>query len=122
MKKLNSIISKIRNFYKRAKFISKRILRYCIISFTVCIGSAVVLRLINAFLGINTPSIGWYIIPASLVGLVLTMFMTVLNYQKVFKKPTKKKSVTKANTKQKVRKKSSPAVSTPEREYRRKVS
>ena len=87
-------------------------------SFIISYGSAVVLRVINAFLDINTPDVWWYFVPATLVGLGLSIIMLFVNGDKIFRKPAKKKVVSKP----KVRKKSTPAVSTPEREYRRKVS
>lgn len=111
MKKLGSII-------KMVKRSSKKILKYTAMSFIICYASAVVLRVMNAFLGANTPDFWWYFVPATLVALALSGLMVLANFDKVFRKPTKKKAV----AKQKVRRKSAPAVSTPEREYRRKVS
>lgn len=111
MKKLGSKIKMI----KRS---CKKILKYTAMSFIICYFSAVVLRVINSFLGTNTPGFWWYFLPASLVAGVLSVLMVLANVDKVFRKPTKKKAV----AKQKVRRKSAPAVSTPEREYRRKVS
>ncbi len=111
MKKLGSIM-------KMVKRSSKKILKYTAMSFIICYASAVVLRVINAFLGANTPDFWWYFVPATLVALALSGLMVLANFDKVFRKPTKKKAV----AKQKVRRKSAPAVSTPEREYRRKVS
>lgn len=111
MKKLGSIM-------KMVKRSSKKILKYTVMSFIICYASAVVLRVMNAFLGANTPDFWWYFVPATLVALALSGLMVLANFDKVFRKPTKKKAV----AKQKVRRKSAPAVSTPEREYRRKVS
>ncbi|WP_270838725.1 hypothetical protein [Peptacetobacter hiranonis] len=111
MKKLGSIM-------KMVKRSSKKILKYTAMSFIICYASAVVLRVMNAFLGANTPDFWWYFVPATLVALALSGLMVLANFDKVFRKPTKKKAV----AKQKVRRKSAPAVSTPEREYRRKVS
>lgn len=103
---------------KMVKRSSKKILKYTAMSFIICYASAVVLRVMNAFLGANTPDFWWYFVPATLVALALSGLMVLANFDKVFRKPTKKKAV----AKQKVRRKSAPAVSTPEREYRRKVS
>lgn len=103
---------------KMVKRSSKKILKYIAMSFIICYASAVVLRVMNAFLGANTPDFWWYFVPATLVALALSGLMVLANFDKVFRKPTKKKAV----AKQKVRRKSAPAVSTPEREYRRKVS
>ena len=111
MKKLGSIMKMVRRS-------SKKILKYTAMSFIICYASAVVLRVMNAFLGANTPDFWWYFVPATLVALALSGLMVLANFDKVFRKPTKKKAV----AKQKVRRKSAPAVSTPEREYRRKVS
>ena len=111
MKKLGSIM-------KMVKRSSKKILKYTAMSFIICYASAVVLRVMNAFLGANTPDFWWYFVPATLVALALSGLMVLANFDKVFRKPTKKKAV----AKQKVHRKSAPAVSTPEREYRRKVS
>lgn len=111
MKKLGSIM-------KMVKRSSKKILKYTAMSFIICYASAVVLRVMNAFLGANTPDFWWYFVPATLVALALSGLMVLANFDKVFRKPTKKKAV----AKRKVRRKSAPAVSTPEREYRRKVS
>lgn len=111
MKKLGSIM-------KMVKRSSKKILKYTAMSFIICYASAVVLRVMNVFLGANTPDFWWYFVPATLVALALSGLMVLANFDKVFRKPTKKKAV----AKQKVRRKSAPAVSTPEREYRRKVS
>lgn len=111
MKKLGSIM-------KMVKRSSKKILKYTAMSFIISYASAVVLRVMNAFLGANTPDFWWYFVPATLVALALSGLMVLANFDKVFRKPTKKKAV----AKQKVRRKSAPAVSTPEREYRRKVS
>ena len=103
---------------KMVKRSSKKILKYTAMSFIICYASAVVLRVMNALLGANTPDFWWYFVPATLVALALSGLMVLANFDKVFRKPTKKKAV----AKQKVRRKSAPAVSTPEREYRRKVS
>ena len=111
MKKSGSIVKIIKRSLKK-------ILKYTAMSFIICYASAIVLRVINAFLGANTPDFWWYFIPASLVALGLSALMVLANADKVFRKPTKKKAV----AKQKVRRKIAPAVSTPEREYRRKVS
>ena len=111
MKKLGSIM-------KMVKRSSKKILKYTAMSFIICYASAIVLRVMNAFLGANTPDFWWYFVPATFVAFGLSVLMVLANFDKVFRKPTKKKAV----AKQKVRRKSAPAVSTPEREYRRKVS
>lgn len=103
---------------KRIKRSSKKVLKYTAMSFIICYGSAIILRIINAFLGTNTPDFCWYSIPATIAGCVLSILMIFANSDKIFRKPVKKKAVTKQN----VRRKSTPAVSTPEREYRRKVS
>ena len=96
----------------------KKMFKYTAMAFILSYGSAIIVRLINAFLDINTPDFWWYLVPATLVGMGLSFFMILANSDKIFRKPVKKKAVSKQN----VRKKSTPAVSTPEREYRRKVS
>ena len=111
-------LKRLRAKVKSIKRTCKRIFKYTAMSFIISYGSAVVLRVINAFLDINTPDVWWYFVPATLVGLGLSIIMLFVNGDKIFRKPAKKKVVSKP----KVRKKSTPAVSTPEREYRRKVS
>ena len=111
-------MKKLRTKVKSIKRTCKKIFKYTAMSFIISYGSAVVLRVINAFLDINTPDVWWYFVPATLVGLGLSIIMLFVNGDKIFRKPDKKKVVSKP----KVRKKSTPAVSTPEREYRRKVS
>ena len=103
---------------KQMKRKAKKIFKYMAMSLIICYGSAVVLRLINAFLGINTPDFWWYALPATIAAGFLSLFMVFANIDKIRRTPVKKKVV----SKQKVRRKSTPAVSTPEREYRRKVS
>lgn len=72
-------------------------------SFIICYASAIVLRVINAFLGANTPDFWWYFIPASLVALGLSALMVLANADKVFRKPTKKESSCETKSSQKER-------------------
>ncbi len=99
----------------------KRIFRYILISLILCNMSAIMIRFINIFLGINTPSLDYYFLIANSFVIPLAIFIVLANKERIIKKPVKRKV---ANNKQKAHKKSTSRVSTSssQKEYRRKVS
>lgn len=103
---------------KFRKISLKKALKYFLISLIVCNGSAIIMRCINIFLGINTPGLWYYIVPANMVSIAMMILMLVANKDKIFKKPIKKK----VPRKNKTHRKRKSTDNKPKREFERKVS